>query len=45
MKQLEKILKGKKHLIFVDFEGTQFTHEIIATENRSSHLDKIYGMQ
>lgn len=31
MKQLKKIFKGKQTLIFIDFEGTQFTHEIIAT--------------
>lgn len=30
MKHLQKILKGKHTLIFIDFEGTQFTHEIIA---------------
>ena len=40
MKQLEKILKGKKHLIFVDFEGTQFTHEIIATGLLKCEIDE-----
>lgn len=31
MKQIKKILKGRHTLIFVDFEGTQFTHEVIAS--------------
>ncbi len=31
MKQLKKLLKGKHTLVFIDFEGTQFTHEIIAS--------------
>lgn len=31
MKQLKKFLKGRHTLIFIDFEGTQFTHEIIAS--------------
>lgn len=30
MKALNKLLKNKRTLIFIDFEGTQFTHEIIA---------------
>ena len=30
MKALEKILKGRKSLCFIDLEGTQFTHEMIA---------------
>lgn len=30
MKELEQYLKDKKHLIFLDFEGTQFSHEMIA---------------
>lgn len=29
MKSLDKYLKDKKSLIFIDLEGTQFTHEII----------------
>ena len=30
MKALQKLTKGKKYGIFLDFEGTQFSHEIIA---------------
>ena len=30
MEALKKLLKGHKTLVFIDFEGTQFTHEIIA---------------
>lgn len=29
MKQLEKILNGRKTLVFLDLEGTQFSHEMI----------------
>lgn len=30
MLELQKILKGRKSLCFIDLEGTQFTHEMIA---------------
>ncbi len=30
MKKLAHLLKGKKHLVFIDFEGTQLSHEMIA---------------
>lgn len=30
MKKLLKLLKGHKHICFLDFEGTQFSHEMIA---------------
>jgi len=30
MKLLRTILKGSKNLLFIDFEGTQFSHEVIA---------------
>jgi hypothetical protein len=30
MKLLKSVLENCKHLLFIDFEGTQFTHEIIA---------------
>jgi len=30
MKKLEKLLKGHKYICFMDFEGTQFSHEMIA---------------
>ncbi len=29
MKKLEKLLKGRKYICFMDFEGTQFSHEMI----------------
>lgn len=29
MEALKKILKGKKHIVFFDLEGTQSTHEVI----------------
>ena len=30
MKRVLKYFKGHKHLVFLDFEGTQFSHEMIA---------------
>lgn len=30
MKALSKVLKQRQHLVFLDFEGTQFSHEMIA---------------
>lgn len=30
MRQISKILKSYKYLVFIDFEGTQYSHEIIA---------------
>ena len=30
MEKLRKILKGYRHICFLDFEGTQFSHEMIA---------------
>ena len=30
MKSLVKILNHRKHILFIDLEGTQFTHEMIA---------------
>ena len=30
MKKFERLLKGHKPLVFLDFEGTQFSHEMIA---------------
>lgn len=30
MEAFKKILKGRRNLVFIDFEGTQFSHEIIA---------------
>lgn len=46
VKKLEKALRGKKHLCFLDFEGTQFSHEMIAygavlaTIGRDYHIKK-----
>lgn len=40
MKKLEKELKGHKHIVFLDFEATQFTSEMIAIGAVSSVLDK-----
>lgn len=30
MKKVNRILKGRKYICFLDFEGTQFSHEMIA---------------
>lgn len=30
MKKIERLLKGRNYVLFLDFEGTQFSHEIIA---------------
>ncbi len=30
MKSLAKLLNNRKHILFIDLEGTQFTHEMIA---------------
>lgn len=30
MKKIDRLLKGRKFIAFVDFEGTQFSHEMIA---------------
>ncbi|MDY4849348.1 MAG: exonuclease domain-containing protein [Bacilli bacterium] len=30
MKKLTKLLRGHKHILFMDFEGTQYSHEMIA---------------
>ncbi len=42
MKKLEKALKGHKHIVFLDFEGTQFSHEMIAIGGVLVSLDR-YG--
>ena len=39
MKNLLTALQGKHTLVFIDFEGTQFTHEIIATGIVKAHID------
>ena len=30
MEKLQRLLKGNRHICFLDFEGTQFSHEMIA---------------
>lgn len=40
MKKIEKLLKGHKHICFLDFEGTQFSHEMIAIGAVMTSLDK-----
>jgi len=30
MKELTKVIRGRRHLVFLDLEGTQFSHEMIA---------------
>lgn len=39
MKNLLQALRGKHTLIFIDFEGTQFTHEVIASGVVKAHID------
>ena len=40
MKKFEKLLKGHHYICFLDFEGTQFSHEIIAIGAVFCALDK-----
>lgn len=40
MKKIQKLLKGHKHICFLDFEGTQFSHEMIAFGAVFVTLDK-----
>lgn len=40
MKKLEKILKGHKHIVFLDFEGTQYSAEMIAIGAIAVTLDR-----
>lgn len=40
MKKLEKLLKGHKYICFMDFEGTQISHEMIALGATMCTLDK-----
>lgn len=39
MKNLRKLLKGHKYIVFMDFEGTQFSHEMIAIGAIATTLD------
>lgn len=40
MQKLNRIFKDHKHLVFLDFEGTQFSHEMIAIGAVMCTLDK-----
>lgn len=40
MKKFEKLLKGHKNIVFLDFEGTQFSHEMIAIGAVATTIDK-----
>lgn len=40
MKKLEKLLKHHKKIVFLDFEGTQYSHEMIAIGAVAVTLDK-----
>ena len=40
MKKFDKLLKGHKNIVFLDFEGTQFSHEMIAVGAVSCVIDK-----
>lgn len=49
MIELNKIIRDYKHLVFLDFEGTQFSHEMIAIgavrvdiSLKTKHIKKIY---
>lgn len=48
MKKLSKAVRGRKQLIFLDLEGTQFSHEMIAlgavkaTINKDGTIKKLY---
>ena len=49
MRQINKIVKSYKHLVFLDFEGTQYSHEIIAigatvaSIKSNGHIKKYYA--
>lgn len=40
MKKVNRILKGRKYICFLDFEGTQFSHEMIAYGAYFTYLNK-----
>ena len=40
MKKFDRLLKGHKNIVFLDFEGTQFSHEMIAIGAVSCSLDR-----
>ena len=44
MKIMKKIIKKHRHLVFMDFEGTQYPHELIAFGAVKVTLDKNYNI-
>ena len=40
MKKFERLLKGHKSIVFLDFEGTQFSHEMIAIGALHAVIDR-----
>lgn len=40
MKKVNRILRGRKNICFLDFEGTQFSHEMIAFGAYFTHVNK-----
>lgn len=40
MRKVQTLLRGNKHAVFMDFEGTQFSHEMIAIGAVMCSLDK-----
>ena len=40
MKKFDRLLKGHKNIVFLDFEGTQFSHEMIAIGAVSCVIDR-----
>ena len=44
MKIMKKIIKKHRHLVFMDFEGTQYSHELIAFGAVKVTLDKNYNI-
>ena len=44
MKIMKKIIKKHRHLVFMDFEGTQYSHELIAFGAVKVTLDKNYTL-
>ena len=40
MKKFDKLLKGHKNIVFLDFEGTQFSHEMIAIGAIATTIDR-----
>ena len=45
MKSLLKLLNNRRHILFIDLEGTQFTHEMIAFGTVKVDLDRNYKIK